>query len=195
VNSGTAGDVAYYATSTNAVTATAAFTVGANGPNGIIVGTNTNDSAAAGYVGEIISATVSSNISQPSPTIGTYYDVSGLAVTLTAGDWDVYLDINIGLAWTSGSGSFSIGEGWIRSGASTNLVGGFGPLAGDHTGGIFCPTTGFTHLHLYYRASLSVSTTLKASLVAIAASGSPVIQEIDARGDIIPCILTARRAR
>ena len=85
VNSGTAGDVDYYATSSTAVSATAAFTVGANGPNGITKGTNTNDSAAAGMVGEYIESVVSSNTSVG--TSATAFDMTSVA--LSAGDWDV----------------------------------------------------------------------------------------------------------
>lgn len=83
VNTGIAGDVAYYATSTNAVSATAAFTVGSNGPNGIITGTNTNDTAATGKVGEVIEA------SQSSVSIGSGAVVNITSISLTAGDWDI----------------------------------------------------------------------------------------------------------
>ena len=49
-----------------------------------IAGTNTNDSAAAGYVGEYISNTCSS---LAFPTSGAYGDATN--ISLTAGDWDL----------------------------------------------------------------------------------------------------------
>jgi len=83
VNAGTADQVAFYATSTSAVSGTNAFTVGANGPNGIITGTNTNDNAAAGKVGEYIESVGSF----ASFTTGTFTDAT--SISLTAGDWDI----------------------------------------------------------------------------------------------------------
>lgn len=54
-----------------------------------IVGTTTNDSAGAGYVGEYLSATNSSGttVSNATPTNIT-------SLSLTAGDWDVYYLLN-----------------------------------------------------------------------------------------------------
>jgi hypothetical protein len=54
----------------------------ANGTN--IRGTTTNDSAASGFVGEVVSSVVS-NVSFP--TSGQWGDVTSIA--LTAGDWDI----------------------------------------------------------------------------------------------------------
>lgn len=48
-------------------------------------GTNTNDSAAAGYVGEYISASQST----PTDTAATTVWADGASISLTAGDWDV----------------------------------------------------------------------------------------------------------
>lgn len=85
VNSGTAGQVAYYATSTTAVSGTNAFTVGSTGPNGIVVGTNTNNNAASGVVGEYI--TNFNSFANNFPTTANWGD--GTSISLTAGDWDV----------------------------------------------------------------------------------------------------------
>lgn len=84
VNSGTANQVAYYATSSTIVSGTNAFTVGATGPNGIIVGTNTNNSAASGNVGEYVESVVSA---VTAAATGQYQDTT--TISLTAGDWDV----------------------------------------------------------------------------------------------------------
>lgn len=50
------------------------------------IGTATNDSAAAGFVGEFVTATVAT-ASAVSLTTGTAADVT--SISLTAGDWDV----------------------------------------------------------------------------------------------------------
>ncbi len=49
-----------------------------------ILGTNTNDGAAAGYVGEYIQSVVSG---VAGPSTGQYKDIT--TISLTAGDWDV----------------------------------------------------------------------------------------------------------
>lgn len=53
---------------------------------GNILGTTTNDNAAAGYVGEYISSTIASG-SAVSLTTNTTANVT--SISLTAGDWDV----------------------------------------------------------------------------------------------------------
>jgi len=74
-------------------------------------GTTTNNSAAAGYVGEYISASVgSANFA----ATGTYGDVT--SISLTAGDWDVSITGNI-----------------IRNGATlTMVVNGIGANTGNN---------------------------------------------------------------
>lgn len=73
-----------------------------------IQGTNTNDDAATGYVGELITSSVASG-SAVSLSTGTAADVT--SITLTAGDWDVWGDIQFLSAATttitSGSASIS----------------------------------------------------------------------------------------
>ncbi len=119
VNSGTAGNVAYYATSTNAVSTTAAFTVGSNGPNGIIVGTNTNDSAAAGKVGEYVES-VFANVANG--TTGTFIDATSIA--LTAGDWDISLNILLSLNTASTLTTWYVGISTTSGNSTTGLVNG-----------------------------------------------------------------------
>lgn len=52
-----------------------------------IKGTNTNDSAAAGDVGELVSSVVASSTPVNSTGTGQFFDVT--SISLTAGDWDV----------------------------------------------------------------------------------------------------------
>lgn len=60
---------------------------------GIIHGTSTNDSAAAGFVGEFISATVSRASPVTAFGTGVYGDVT--SISLSAGDWDVTVQLGI----------------------------------------------------------------------------------------------------
>lgn len=50
-----------------------------------VQGTNTNDSASAGFVGELISATVNS----PGSSVSSGVSANITSISLTAGDWDV----------------------------------------------------------------------------------------------------------
>ena len=62
-------------------------TAGVTGPaTKVIVGTTTNDSATAGYVGEVISSTVDVTVGV-SLTTSTAKTVT--SISLTAGDWDI----------------------------------------------------------------------------------------------------------
>jgi hypothetical protein len=63
-----------------------------------IRGTNTNDSAAAGYVGEYKSATVLTGSAVALTTV-TYANLTSLS--LTAGDWDVYVNATFDPAATT----------------------------------------------------------------------------------------------
>jgi hypothetical protein len=68
------------------------------GYNSRIPGTTTNDSAAAGLVGEYISSTIAVG-SAVSLTTGTAANVT--SISLTAGDWDVTGVVDFRLAATS----------------------------------------------------------------------------------------------
>lgn len=75
-----------------------------------IVGTVTNNSAAAGYVGEYISSTVLQGSSVNIPGTGMTVDIT--SISLSAGDWDVWGNI-----WTdpgAGTTTSSI-SGWINT--------------------------------------------------------------------------------
>lgn len=79
VNSGTAGQLAYYATTGTAVS---------GGQLGNIAGTTTNDNAAAGNVGEFKSSVVPIGSAVTLTTSGVPVDIT--SISLTAGDWDVW---------------------------------------------------------------------------------------------------------
>jgi hypothetical protein len=77
-----------------------------NGTSGITqlagTGTTTNDSAAAGYVGEVqtSSVAVGSAVSLTDAT-GAFTGKTITSISLTAGDWDVYGIVGINMAATT----------------------------------------------------------------------------------------------
>ena len=83
VNSGTAGQLAYYATSTNAVSGGTLQNV-----KGAIAGS----ASSAGYIGEVIQSNIVSG-SAVSVTSGTARNLT--SITLTAGIWTIYANVNI----------------------------------------------------------------------------------------------------
>lgn len=121
VNSGTAGQLAYYATSTNAVSGNSNITVsGSQLTAGSIafstttgvVGTTTNNNAAAGSVGEFVSSVILSG-SAVTATANAASDVT--SISLTAGDWDVWGNITWPTTGTTVNGLI----GWISSTSAT----------------------------------------------------------------------------
>lgn len=113
-------------------------------------GTNTNDAAAAGYVGELVTATGSLVSAAAS---GNYGDVT--SISLTAGDWDVsciiYFEAN---GATVTSANFGIGTATGNS--ATGIVAGSNMtylatpvVANPDVGGAIPP----------FRVSLSATTT------------------------------------
>ncbi|MBR1193245.1 hypothetical protein [Bradyrhizobium sp. AUGA SZCCT0160] len=79
-----------------------------------ISGTNTNDSAAAGYVGEYSEASLASGSAL---SMTTNVDINVISLSLTAGDWDVE-----GWAWfnqNSGSTVTTVVQAWISTTSAT----------------------------------------------------------------------------
>lgn len=151
VNSGTANQLAYYATSTTAVSGTSVATVGANS-NLVISGTNTNDSAAAGKVGEYIESVVGAT---NAPTTGQFGDLT--SISLTAGDWDVTGTIHFEMNGASTSG-IQIGISSTSGNSSAGTVLGSSRFNGSWTASALAPLT-FDAYVPSYRISLSGTTT------------------------------------
>ena len=79
-----------------------------------IIGTTTNNSAAAGSVGELISSVILASGSLVSLTANTSTDVT--SISLTAGDWDVWG--NVGFTGQGATVVSSV-QGWVSSSSST----------------------------------------------------------------------------
>ena len=93
-------------------------TAGVTGPaTKVIVGTTTNDDAAAGYVGEVqtSSVAVGSAVSLTNAT-GAFTGKTITSISLTAGDWDVFGSVGINMAPTT---NFTASAGGINTVADT----------------------------------------------------------------------------
>lgn len=118
-----------------------------------IVGTATNDNAAAGNVGEYIESV---NGSGTNATTSTHWnDVANIA--LTAGDWNVTmvcLGLSSGATWTSAEAGISTSTGDAfadrAAGSNSNLI----QIASSSTA-----ITGFPITVSEYRVSIASSTT------------------------------------
>ncbi len=128
-------------------------------------GTNTNDSAAAGYIGEYV-VNRASNVNAPTST--QYGDVT--SISLTAGDWDVSGVVNV----TPGSGvaivyaliGISITSGNSGAGLTfgDNQIDSVGPTATSDCG-LSIPN---------YRIQLTGTTTVYLKMQAQYSSGTPL---------------------
>ncbi len=125
-----------------------------------IVGTPTNNNAAATYVGEFISSTIASGAAiSPSSTVAT--DLT--SISLTAGDWDVYGDVSF-----TNSGTASSFSGSISTVTAT---------VQDPSAGISSATSSLTGSVLfavpYRRMSLAATTTIYLVVLTVFATGTP----------------------
>lgn len=162
---------------------------------GQLLGTNTNDNASSGNTGENVSATDTSNISQSSPSDGTFYDLSGLSISLTAGDWDISIHAIIGGAFTSGSGTAARLMLYLRDGSNNLIQAGQSGYIGDTLTGFKIPAIWAASVSVIARASIASTTTYKLSMGYVSVSGTPVIGGINARGDFGTTYIKARRVR
>lgn len=166
VSNGTANQVAYYSATGSTIAGSGALTVGSSGSNGIIQGTNTNDNAATGKVGEYVSSTVGTS---NAPSSGNFGDLT--SISLTAGDWDVSGVVY----WTINGATWSTGEMGISSTSGNSVTG----LIFGHTRTrlIFSSTgSAITTIPLALptvRFSLSTTTTIYLKYSAAFSVGTP----------------------
>lgn len=135
-----------------------------------IKGTNTNDSASTGFVGELVTAGAAANLN--APPSNQYGDAT--SVSLTAGDWDVsgmaiwatngatWTGIDLGISTTSGNSSSGLAVGaneLVASWGSTSTV-----------------ITAMPISIMPYRLSLSSTTTVYLKYRAIYSAGTPRLE-------------------
>ncbi len=148
-----------------------------------IRGSTTNTTVAAGFVGEVISATSSSLFSQVTPTGGQFYDVTGLSVTLTAGVWHIFLSAHAQCAPTGAGSLYNVVA--LRTG-STVIASGFASEAESIA-------EAYSSISLSQVVSISASTTYKTSVSTNIFAGSPTAGTLYERGDATPSYIYAVR--
>lgn len=113
VNSGTAGQLAYYAGSGTAVS---------GGQLGNVKGTTTNDNASAGNVEEFSSSQVTQG-SATSLTVNTLTNITTLS--LTAGDWNVWGNVGVlaSVSINNLQGGISTTSATLPDGSLTSYIG------------------------------------------------------------------------
>lgn len=129
-------------------------------------GTNTNDSAAAGFIGEYIESVTTS----ATPAATTVYN-DATSISLTAGDWDISIlfdFISNGATWTT----FICGVGTVAGNDATNIS--VGDSAAAFT--IGSSSTSVTRISLVvpsYRRSISGTTTFYLKANTTYSAGTP----------------------
>lgn len=132
---------------------------------GIIKGTATNDNAAAGYVGEYISSSVSA---VAAPATGNWGDVTSIA--LTAGDWDIAVNLYLGSITAASTTQVGYGVSTTSGNSASGLTAGVNLF-------YYAATTVPGDLSVMiarYRVSLSGSATHYLKLQMLYSAGSPV---------------------
>lgn len=177
VNSGTSTHLAYYASSSNAVSDASGATISGNytfsgtqtlssisfSSTSGIIGTTTNNSAAAGSVGEYVQSVVAA----VPYTSGTVTNIT--SISLTAGDWDV-----TGMIVGQGGSSSTLGPNFTNislfSGATTTDL-----VIGDNTQywtAAAASTSSGGNVPLW-RLSISGTTTVYLKINSTFVGGSP----------------------
>lgn len=126
-----------------------------------IVGTNTNNAAAIGQVGELVQASQTAFTNYP--TAGNYGDLT--SISLTAGDWDIYCDSNSTASGSTYTGiriGFSTTTGNSATGLTQGTTLSLNGIVSNSDGAIFLMGTlqlaSTTTVYLKYRATYSAGT-------------------------------------
>lgn len=125
-----------------------------------VQGTGTNDSAGSGYVGELIQSVISTG-SAVSISNGTAKDLT--SISLTAGDWDVYGNINV--AYTGNYTGLLV---WCSLTSATTPD---SSLLNQHSNG----SNGSNNIGLpapFFRVNIASTTTVYVSALAQFSTGS-----------------------
>lgn len=170
-----AGSAATTAAATQANIATLSKAAGC-----AVHGTNTNDAAAAGYVGEYIEGLVSTPTNFG--TSGQYSDPT--SISLTAGDWDVSALVGATSKAAVGLSATYMGISTTSGNSTTGLVAGSNWLLTDYAAPL-ANTAQAGHDVPCYRMSLSGTTTVYLKLRMDWATTAPQYT----------CRLSARRVR
>lgn len=140
---------------------------------------------SAGYVGEVFSQSTSSNLSQGSPSAGTYYDVGLTISSVTAGNYRVDANIIAATTGLAGSDNRLIGFRIVDTGGSS--LSEIGSIQVTANGQQYA--TGV----LVGAFRLSGTTDVKLQFRVVSGVGSGTATAIQVRGDYALCNLIVTR--
>ena len=156
----------------------------------LIKGDTSGVAIAAGYVGEIVSSTSTSNLLQSSPTLGNYYYITGApAVTLSKGIYSLtaYAIFDCAGTYTTANVTSSAIQLYNNTASSQIqlIVGSFNQAA-------------ITALGTTVTAVNTITISVDSTVIQLRAgmflwSGTPTTTALRLRGDITPTQLTAVR--
>lgn len=129
----------------------------------VIKGVTDGSSAAAGYVGEVISATMSQTIVTSNDT---ETDITGASLPLTAGDWVIRYGMNI--RTTTSVAASSQARARVTTAANAYLAGSASLIGFNNSGG----ATNFAWVESEIPISIAASTTYKLRLTVINSAGT-----------------------
>lgn len=151
------------------------FPVGARN----IVGDTSGTAVPTGYIGEIVQTNVTSNFTQSTPVLGTLYDVTGVNISLTPGNWTIWAQSDMNVTTNDAvTTRLAFGEIAIRDGSNNELQKVRAtPIAFGNSGN---NQTAYGNGVVSLNVNISSTTTYKMSIRAVNVTGSPSMSGIDA---------------
>jgi hypothetical protein len=152
--------------------------------------------APAGYIGETITATLTTGFQVIGPTLNVYSDVTGFGtITLTEGNWQIRLNVSHAeISFNTGALSSVVGAVALRSGSTTvEAISAFGVVSDTS---YFRAINGAS---ICLNKTITTSTTFKVSMIGYARSGTSTINDMQMNGAAMgstgdtTCYLTATR--
>jgi hypothetical protein len=141
--------------------------------NGVqIAGRTSGVAIGAGYVGETIAASSIGTISQGSPVLGQYYDMSNGSISLTPGIWTIYLGSGFDLyqVTVSNQAQPALASLALRKSSDSSVVKAFFSTSTFNVG---TSSRLFTSLYGVWGVTISSTTSYKISGAFSAFTGTP----------------------
>ena len=155
------------------------------------LGTNTNDAASAGNIGEYPTLSTNSTTVTGNTSAGIYTDC-GVSLSLTAGDWDVE-------GWSTVQMIVSSGTGAVGIIGVVDLTDNSNNSQQKALNGYCNATNGETYTQIFTKARISITatTTYKLRFSFVTNSGSPSVTSLNliSGGSAPHSLLRARRIR
>lgn len=143
-------------------------------------------SPAAGYIGETLAFSRTSDFSQTTPTLNTWYDITSATLTLTAGNWLLIAEADMNITTNDSTTTrLSFAELAIREDTAIIYKGRGTPIAfgnGSIGSALDNFRTGYGRATLVFFVSLSSAPVnpYKLSIRAVNVTGSPTMSDVTA---------------